>query len=189
MWYLFATWLVISSISCSLSRSWWMRQTLSIQSSDSRVIFVSVLYPRFLCFDILAISSIRVAYYIIDSTLPCLMLSLMLIFLVSSYLIWILVVRFESSVFIILRVFPSTPLVFKAYSIASSQALSYVFVRLGKLCMKYVSSYFLKRLFEDYWVVTYGASWFATCLCIGNCDLFFHSFIDNYFVYFPDITG
>ena len=105
IWYLFATWLVISSISCSLSRSWWMRQTSSIHNSESRVIFVSVLYPRFLCFNSLAISSIRVAHSITDSTPPCLMLSLMLIFLVSPYLVWILAVKFELSYFIILSFF------------------------------------------------------------------------------------
>ena len=37
MWYLFAIWLVMSNISCSLFRSWWMRHTSSIHGSVSPV--------------------------------------------------------------------------------------------------------------------------------------------------------
>ena len=50
MWYLFSTWLVMSNISCNLFRSWWMRHTSSIHSSESSLTFASVSYPRFLCF-------------------------------------------------------------------------------------------------------------------------------------------
>ena len=83
MWYLFATWLVMSSISCSLFKSWWMRHTSSIHSSESSLTFDFVSYPRFLCFSSLAISSIRVAYSITDSTPPCLRLSLCQSFLLA----------------------------------------------------------------------------------------------------------
>ena len=55
------------------------------------------------------ISSIRVAYTMADKTPPCLMLSLILIFLVRPYLVCIFAVRFEFSFFIILWFFPSIP--------------------------------------------------------------------------------
>ena len=109
IWYLLATWLVTSSISCSLSRSWWIRHTSSIHRSESRVMFAWVTYPRFLCLSSLAISSISVAYSITDSTPPCLILSLICIFLVSPCLVCILAVRLELSFLIILRFFPFTP--------------------------------------------------------------------------------
>ena len=95
MWYLLATWFVTSSISCSLFRSWCIRHTSSIQSSESRVIFASVTYPRFFSFNSFDISSMRVSYSMTDNTPPCLMLSLMLILLVRPYLVCILAVRFE----------------------------------------------------------------------------------------------
>ena len=40
MWYLFATWLVMSNISCSLFKSWWMRHTSSIHSSKSSLLLI-----------------------------------------------------------------------------------------------------------------------------------------------------
>ena len=114
MWYLFATWLVMFSISCSFSGLWWIRHTSSIHSRESRVIFVWVTYPIFLCFSSLAISSMRVAYSITERTPPCLMLSLMFIFLVSPYLVWILAVRFELRFLIVLRFLPSMPFWYRA---------------------------------------------------------------------------
>ena len=127
MWYSFATWLVMFSISCSLSGLWWIRHTSSIHSRESRVIFVWVSYPSLLCFSSLAISSMKVAYSIMERTPPCLILSLILIFLVSPYLVWILAVRLELRFLIILKFLPSTPFWYRAYSIASSHALSNAF--------------------------------------------------------------
>ena len=109
MWYLLATRLVTSSISCSFSRSWWIRHTSSIHRSESRVMFACVTHPRFLCLSSLAISSISVAHSITDSTPPCLILSLICIFLVSPCLVCILAVRLELRFLIILKFFPFTP--------------------------------------------------------------------------------
>ena len=109
MWYLLATWLVTSSISCSFSRSWWIRHTSSIHRSESRVMFACVTYPRFLCLSSLAISSISDAYSITDSTPPCLILSLICIFLVSPCLVCILAVRLE------LRFLAATKQLYKWY--------------------------------------------------------------------------
>ena len=68
MWYLLATRLVTSSISCSFSRSWWIRHTSSIHWSESRVMFACVTHPMFLCLSSVAISSISVAHSITDTT-------------------------------------------------------------------------------------------------------------------------
>ena len=165
-----------------------MRQTSSIHNSESRVIFVSVLYPKFLCFNSLAISSIRVAYSITDSTSPCLMLSLMLIFLVSPYLVWILAVKFELSFFIILRFFPLTPLLFKAYSIASSHALSYAFCTSRKimyaLCLFSHISWILCLRIIRWSTVEHPGLPPACALVIVTCF-----FTDNSLVYFPNVAG
>ena len=105
MWYFFALWFVTSSIPCSLFRSWCIRHTSSIQSSECRVKCASILYPRFFSLGSFEISSTRVAYSMTDSTPPCLMLSLMLILLVRPYLVCILAVRFELSLFLIILTF------------------------------------------------------------------------------------
>ena len=42
IWYLLATWFVVSSICWSSCRLWWIRHTSSIHSSKSRVMFVLV---------------------------------------------------------------------------------------------------------------------------------------------------
>ena len=95
--------------------------------------FAYVSNPSFFCFSSLAISSIKVAYFITDSTPPCLMLSLIFIFLVSPYLVWTLAVRLELRFLIILRFFPYIPFWFRAYNIASSQALSNAFCTSRKI--------------------------------------------------------
>ena len=127
MWYLLDTWLVTSSISCSFSRLWWIRHTASIHRNESRMMFACVTYPRFLCLSSLAISSISVAYSITDSTPPCLILSLICIFLISPCLVCILAVRLELRFLIIFRFIPFTPFSCRAKIIASSRALSYAF--------------------------------------------------------------
>ena len=81
----------------------------------------------------LVISSMRVAYSITDSTPSCLMLSLMLIFLVSPYLVCILAVRLGFIFFIILRCLSWTPFLCRAYMIASRHALSYAFCTSRKI--------------------------------------------------------
>ena len=96
------------------SRSWWIRHTSSIHRSESRVMFACVTYHRFLCLSSLAISSISVAYSITDSTPPCLILSLICIFLVSPCLVCILAVRLELRFLIILKFFPFTPFWWRA---------------------------------------------------------------------------
>ena len=70
MWHLLGTWFVTLGIFRSWSRSLCtcIRQTSSIYSSESRLKFCLVANPRFLCFGSLAISSIRVACSITDST-------------------------------------------------------------------------------------------------------------------------
>ena len=66
---------------------------------------------------------------------PCLILSLMFIFLVSLYLACILAVRSELIFFIILTVFPCITLWWSASSIASSHALSYAYCTWLVLCL------------------------------------------------------
>ena len=127
MWYLSATWLVTSSIVCKVSRSWWIRHTSSIHRSESIFILPFVFRPSPFSFSSLDISSIRAAYSITDRTPPCLILSLILIFLVRPYLVCIFAVRLELSFLAILRFLPSIPFLWRVYSIASNQALSYAF--------------------------------------------------------------
>ena len=76
----------------------------------------------------LAISSIRLAYSITDSTPPCLMLSLICMVLVFPYCVLIVAVRFSLICFSIFQSFPFSPLLYSAYRIAFSHALSNAFV-------------------------------------------------------------
>ena len=114
MWYFFATWFVMSSICCSVVRSWCMRQTSSIHRRVLSVVPCLVFSPMLFFLSSLAISSISVAYSITDRTPPCLMLSLILISLVSPCLVWILALRFVFIFLIIIRFFPDTPFWFRA---------------------------------------------------------------------------
>ena len=78
MWYYSATWFVMSSISCSVLRSWCMRQTSSIHRRVFTFSPVSVTIPRSCSFNSFDISSMSVVYSITDSSPPCLILSLIL---------------------------------------------------------------------------------------------------------------
>ena len=124
MWYFSATLFVMLSISCSVLRSWCMRQTSSIHRRVLTFSPVSVTIPRSCSFNSFDISSMSVAYSMTDSTPPCLMLSLILISLVCPCLVWIFAVRLLLSFFIIWRFFPVTPFLWRAYSMASRHALS-----------------------------------------------------------------
>ena len=66
MWYFFATWFVMSSICCSVVRSWCMRQTSSIHSRVLSMVPCLVFSPMLFFLSSLAISSISVAYSITD---------------------------------------------------------------------------------------------------------------------------
>ena len=127
MWYFRATWFVMSSISCSVLRSWCMRQTSSIHRKVFTFSPVSVTITRSCSFNSFNISSMSVAYSMTYSSPPCLILSLILISLVSPCLVWIFAVRLLFSFFTIWRFFPVTPFLWRAYSMASSHALSYAF--------------------------------------------------------------
>ena len=104
-----------------------MRQTSSIHRRVLTFSPVSVTIPRCCSFNSVDISSMSVAYSMTDSTHPCLILSLILISLVSPCLVWIFAVRLLLSFFTIWRFFPVTPFLWRAYSMASSHALSYAF--------------------------------------------------------------
>ena len=80
----------------------------------------------------LAISSIRLAYSITDSTPPCLMLSLIFMVLVFPYCVLIVAVRFSLICFSMFQSFPFSPLLYSAYRIAFSHML---LLHLGMLCI------------------------------------------------------
>ena len=104
-----------------------MRHMSSIHRRESRVVLPPMSIPWPSCLSSLDISSIRAAYSITNRTPPCLMLSLILIFLVCPYQVCIFPVRLEFSFLIILRFFPSILFLCRVYMIASSHALSYAF--------------------------------------------------------------
>ena len=174
MWYLSTTWLVTSSIVCRASRSWWIRHTSSIHRSESIVIFPFVFRPSPISFSFLDISSIRAAYSITDRTPPCLILSLILIFLVRPYLVCIFAVSLEFSFFAILRFLPSIPFLWRVYSSESSQALSYAFCTSRNI----IYAVFLFFLFLGWllWVLSGGQQLsFRVCL-LPELSLFVVSF-------------
>ena len=118
---------MMSSISCSVLRSWCMRQTSSIHRRVFTFSPVSIVIPRSCSLSFFDISSMSVAYSMTDSTPPCIILSLILISLVSPCLVWIFAVRLLFSFFTIWRFFLVAPFLWRAYSMASSHALSYAF--------------------------------------------------------------
>ena len=105
MWYFSATFSVMSSNFCF---------SLGFVSSGSRssihsrhAIFVGVSeisIPRSISCISLFISSMRRAYCVTDSTPPCRILSLVVIFLVGPYLVWMVAVRFSFIFLMISRV-------------------------------------------------------------------------------------
>ena len=89
--------------------------TSSIHNRHPSISVVPILVvPIFSMLISFAISSIRFAYSITDSTPPCLMLSRILIFLVFPYLVRIVAVRFLFMFFTIFRSLPARPLLFSA---------------------------------------------------------------------------
>ena len=107
----------------------WIRATSSIHSRHP-CIWLSPIFviPVFSSLISLAISSMRFAYSISDSTPPCLMLSLIFIGLVFPNLVLIFAVRFLLMFFTRFHSFSFSPLLLRAYSMAFSHALSYAFV-------------------------------------------------------------
>ena len=128
-WYLFDISSVMFSIFWSSSLFLWIRATSSIHSRHP-CIWLSPIFviPVFFSLISLAISSMRFAYSITDSTPPCLMLSLIFIGLVFPNLVLIFAVRFLLMFFTRFHSFSFSPLLLRAYSMAFSQALSYAFV-------------------------------------------------------------
>ena len=124
MWFFRAIWLVTSSIFCASLAFSCIRRTSSIHSrSLSFSPFINSSPMSFLLIS-LVISSFRVAYSMTDSTPPCRILSLIVIFLVSPYLVCICAVSPVFSFLIISSFFFPTPFLYNAYRMASSQALS-----------------------------------------------------------------
>ena len=97
----------------------------------SRQPYISVLpifgVPMFSVLIYLAISSVIFVCSITDSTPPCLMLS-RFFFLVFPYLVRIFAIGVLFIFFSIFRSLPDMPLLFSAYIMAFSHALSYAFV-------------------------------------------------------------
>ena len=145
---------VTSSIVCRVSRSWWIRHTSSIHRSESIVIFPFVFRPSPFSFSSFDISSIRAAYSITDSTPPCLILSLILIFLVRLYLVCNFAVRLEFSFLAILRFLPSIPFCGGCIVLHSARLCHMPFVHPGILYMLF--SYFLFFLGWLPWVLSGG---------------------------------
>ena len=115
--------------SWSFSWSWCMRHAPSIQSSESTLFPVPVISPSTLLrisFDITS-TCIRIAYSLTDSTRPCVMLCLILFSLVGPYLVWMLAVSWEFSLFTMVRFFRLLHSCWAHTVLLSSQALSYVF--------------------------------------------------------------
>ena len=124
MWYFSATLLVVSSsfyFSLGLvSRS----RTSSIHSRHAMLVsMLGILIPRSVPFISLFISSISSAYWGTDNTPPCLMLSLIAIFLVGPYFVWTVAVRVSFCFLLVEHIFEFSPLLCITYMIASIQAL------------------------------------------------------------------
>ena len=168
---------VTSSIVCRVSRSWWIRHTSSIHRSESIVIFPFVFRPSPFSFSSFDISSIRAAYSITDSTPPCLILSLILIFLVRLYLVCNFAVRLEFSFLAILRFLPSIPFLWRVYSIASSQALSYAF------CTSRNTIYAVFLFFVFSWMASLSTIRWSAVELPGSLP-FVYSY---YFTFFPGL--
>ena len=109
----------------------------------------------------LAISSIRLAYSITDSTPPCLMMSLICMVLVFPYCVLIVAVRFLFICFSMFQSIPSSPLLYSAYRIAFSHALSYAFVTSRNAMHR--SSFFCYVFF--YYCVKYQE---VVCCCFSS---------------------
>ena len=108
-------------------RSWWWGRHRPSIGECLPFSPVSITIPRSCSFSSVDISSMSVAYSMTDSTPSCLILSLILISLVSPSLVWIYAIRLLFSFFTIWRFFPLTLFLWRAYSMASSHALSYAF--------------------------------------------------------------
>ena len=129
IWYLFAISSVMFSIFWSSFLFLWINATSSIHRRHPPTVWLPIWVVPIFSFCIsLAISSIRLAYSITDSTPPCLMLSLIFMVLVFPYCVLIVAVRFSLICFSIFQSFPVSPLLYSAYRIAFSHALSYALV-------------------------------------------------------------
>ena len=120
---------VMFSIFWISSLSWWIRTTSSIHCRHPMVVLFHIFwYPTDFSYSYLAISSIRLAYSITDSTPPCRILSLICIVLVSPYFVITFAVRLLFSSFTIFQFFPSSPFLCTVYIISFIHALSYALV-------------------------------------------------------------
>ena len=123
--YFSATFSVMSSNFCFSFGFVSSSSTSSIHSRHAIFVGVSgISIPRSVSCISLFISSMRRAYCRTDSTPPCRMLSLIVIFLVGPYLVWMFAVRFSFSFLMICQSFEFTPLLYMTYSMASIHALS-----------------------------------------------------------------
>ena len=97
----------------------WINATSSIHRRHPPTVWLPIWVVPIFSFCIsLAISSIRLAYSITDSTPPCLMLSLIFMVLVFPYCVLIVAVRFSLIFVSIFQSFSFSPLLYSAYRIA-----------------------------------------------------------------------
>ena len=135
MWYFSATLLVMSGSSCFPSGLVSRSRTSSIHSRHAILVSVlGILIPRSVPWISLFISSIGNAYWSTERTPPCLMLSLILIFLVGPYFVWMVAVKFSFSFLLVDHIFVSSPLFFYiTYIFASIHALLKALVASSKV--------------------------------------------------------
>ena len=129
IWYGIWLSLVMDSILFSSSLSLCISATSSIDRRHPGVgMFHMFWFPTSISCNSFAISSIRFAYSITDTTPPCLMLSFILIILVGPNLGFMVAVKLLFISLAIFQFFPFSPLLCMQYMISSSHALSYAFV-------------------------------------------------------------